>query len=261
MRKFIASRYEWFVAAAVALCVCFTFGGLMAPASAAPSEPVPHCQPVQIVEPGHTFNVKACDSGLKTPALGKKWQWTVDGSQLQNGAVIFGQQIPKGLTAATASTTSTWPPRLAPCFNNHGVEFGTFKAWLCLHKLGGDPSGGFYFSPTVDDGLNGVNPGGQMVWTKLHAADGNYYVWENYSEPWGSGDTTRANGRIIGIDEGAAGQCIVDFPDWTVTPTECTPVLDGGSTVEPTRPMTAIEQRSVDEYITNARATLPLEYR
>jgi hypothetical protein len=61
----------------------------------AASEPRPHCQPVLIETPWRTFTVQACDSGLRDPAPGKEWAWTVDGSALKGGAVIFGSQIPK----------------------------------------------------------------------------------------------------------------------------------------------------------------------
>ena len=158
-----------------------------------------------------------------------------------------------------AATSPAFPPRLSACFGAHGVRFGSLSAWLCERKLGGDPSGGLYFSPSVDDGLGDANPSGQMVWMKLHAADSNFYVWENYAQPWG-GSSVRANGRIVAIDEGPAGQCIVDFPSWTAAPTMCTPVTNGGH-VGAERTMTAVEQQSVAEYIANARAAIPLEYR
>jgi hypothetical protein len=63
--------------------------------SSAASEPIPHCQPVLIVTPWRHFTVHACDSGLRDPAPGKEWAWTVDGSALKGGAVIFGAQIPR----------------------------------------------------------------------------------------------------------------------------------------------------------------------
>jgi len=50
---------------------------------------------VLIQPPWRTFTVKACDSGLRDPAPGKEWAWTVDGSALKGGAVIIGSQIPK----------------------------------------------------------------------------------------------------------------------------------------------------------------------
>ena len=66
------------------------------PATApAASEPVPHCQPVLISTPWRTFTIRACDSGLRDPAPGMEWAWTVDGSALKGGAVIFGSQIPR----------------------------------------------------------------------------------------------------------------------------------------------------------------------
>ncbi len=64
-------------------------------ALASTAEPVPHCQPVLIVTPWRQFAVRACDSGLRDPAPGKEWAWTVDGSALKGGAVIFGSQIPR----------------------------------------------------------------------------------------------------------------------------------------------------------------------
>lgn len=164
-----------------------------------------------------------------------------------------------GATAVIAAPFSE-PPDLKACFNNHGVEFGTFNAWLCAHKEGNDPSGSFYFALSVDNGLNDANPSGQMMWSKLHAAPNAYYVWENYSEPWG-GSTPRANGRIIGIDEGPAGQCIIQWPDWTVDPTTCSLVTNGGAVIQPPHTLNATEEYSVDEYQLNARATLPLSYR
>ena len=174
-------------------------------------------------------------------------------------AVLAGAGAALALSVPTVAAPSVTPSRLAACFGNKGVEFGDFSAWLCEVKLGGDPSGSLYYTPSVDNGLNDINPSGQMVWYKLHAADNAFYVWENYSQPWG-GTYPRANGRVIGIDEGPAGQCIVVWPSWTVTPTECTPVINGG-TVGVTRAMTAVEQYSVAEYIANMQAAVPLEYR
>jgi hypothetical protein len=175
---------------------------------------------------------------------------------LAAAAAFLGFTLP-GAAAQPAAA----PSPLAACFGNRGVEFGTFSAWLCEVKLGDDPSGSLYYSPSVDTGLNKANPGGQMVWYKLHAAPGAFYTWENYSQPWGAGDTVRANGRIVALDEGAAGQCILAWPSWTVMPTECTPVSDGGAVVGAMRPLTATEAYSVAEYVKNMRAGIPLEYR
>ena len=163
---------------------------------------------------------------------------------------------PVAVTAAPAGL----PGRLAACFGSHGVEFGSLHAYLCEAKLGDDPSGGLYFSPSVDDGLNKANPPGLMIWDKLHAAAGDFYIWGNYSQPWG-GSTPRANGRIVAIDEGPAGQCIVVFPSWARMPTECFLVRDGGAVTAPPHPLTAIERSSVAEYIKNKRPAIPLEYR
>jgi hypothetical protein len=162
-------------------------------------------------------------------------------------------------TPAPAATTAT-PGPLAACFGNHGVQFGGLNAWLCEVKLGGDPSGALYFTPSADNGVGDVNPDGQMIWYKLHAADSNFYVWENYSQPWG-GSAPRANGRIIALDEGPAGQCIVVWPDWSKNPTECFLVTGGGTVVEAPHTMTAQEQASVAEYQKNTRPAIPLEYR
>ena len=164
------------------------------------------------------------------------------------------------LVPSATAVTSSWPPPIGLCFGDHGVEFGTTHAALCLHKIAGGPSGGLYFSPSVDDGLNGANPGGQMIWDKLHAAPGNYYVWGNYSQPWG-GSAPRSNGRIVAIDEGPAGQCIVVFPSWSQTPTQCFLVRDGGAAVDPPHTMDARESASLAEYMKNKRAAIPLEYR
>lgn len=163
-----------------------------------------------------------------------------------------------GATAATGAVTSNPTPQAA-CFGNNGVEFDSFQAFLCEVKLADNPSGALYFTPSVDRGLNNANPTGEMVWYKLHAAANAFYVWENYSQPWGTNDP-RQNGRVIGLDEGPAGQCIVVWPSWTMTPTECTPVTNGG-TVGTTRPMTATEVFSVQQFMANMQPAVPLEYR
>jgi len=86
-------RLGWaFAAVPVAAGAAAAILGFTIPAA---SEPVPHCQPVLIQTPWRTFTVKACDSGLRDPAPGKEWAWTVDGSALKGGAVIIGSQIPK----------------------------------------------------------------------------------------------------------------------------------------------------------------------
>jgi hypothetical protein len=176
--------------------------------------------------------------------------------------LLAGLAVAAGLTLTTAvAVSASSPTPQAACFGHNGVEFGALNAFLCEVKLADDPSGALYFTPSVDNGLNNANPGGQMVWYKLHAAPNAYYVWENYSEPWGATDTVRANGRIIALDEGAAGQCILNWPSWTVTPTQCTPVLNGGATVGAMRPLTPIEQFSVAEYQANMRPAVPLGYR
>jgi hypothetical protein len=88
MRRLITAAA---LAAAAAACAAAL---LYVPAAHA-GEPVPHCQPVLIQTPWRTFTVKACDSGLRDPAPGKEWAWTVDGSAIKGGAVIFGAQIPR----------------------------------------------------------------------------------------------------------------------------------------------------------------------
>ena len=169
------------------------------------------------------------------------------------------------LTVAPVPAASSGSPGpLGGCFGNHGVQFAGKDAYLCEVKLGGDPSGSLYFSPSLDNGLNGApctTPPNcpQMVWYKLHPAPGNFYVWENFSEPWG-GSSPRSNGRIIGIDEGRFGQCIVNWPSWSTTPTTCTTFAQGGSEGG-THQLTPAELASVREFITNMRAAIPLEYR
>ena len=86
-------RLRWAAAAVPAAAAVAAVALAFTPAAA--SEPVPHCQPVLIQTPWRTFTVKACDSGLRTPAPGKEWAWTVDGSALKGGAVIIGSQIPR----------------------------------------------------------------------------------------------------------------------------------------------------------------------
>jgi len=85
-------------------------------------------------------------------------------------AVLAGAGAALALSVAAVAAPTATPSRLVACFGNKGVEFGDFSAWLCEVKLGSDPSGALYFTPSVDNGLNDVNPSGQMVWYKLHAA-------------------------------------------------------------------------------------------
>ena len=85
-------RLRWAAAAVPAAAAAAATVLAAAPAA---SEPVPHCQPVLVQTPWRTFTVKACDSGLRTPAPGKEWAWTVDGSAIKGGAVIFGSQVPR----------------------------------------------------------------------------------------------------------------------------------------------------------------------
>jgi len=86
-------RLRWAFAAVPAAAA--VAAGALALTPAAASEPVPHCQPVLITTPWRQFTVKACDSGLRTPAPGREWQWVVDGSALKGGAVVFGYQVPR----------------------------------------------------------------------------------------------------------------------------------------------------------------------
>jgi hypothetical protein len=158
------------------------------------------------------------------------------------------------------SAAASNPGPQKPCFDKNGVEFSKLFAYLCEVKLGDNPSGALYFTPSIDDGLNTANPGGEMLWYKLHAAKGAYYVWENYSDPWG-GSSPRSNARIIALDEGPAGQCVVMWPSWTVDPTQCFLVRDGGAVVEPPHNLTAIEKFSILQYQLNMRASVPLGYR
>jgi len=85
-------RLRWAAAAVPAAAAATATVLAAAPAA---SEPVPHCQPVLIQTPWRTFTVRACDSGLRDPAPGKEWAWTVDGSAIKGGAVVFGSQIPR----------------------------------------------------------------------------------------------------------------------------------------------------------------------
>lgn len=163
-----------------------------------------------------------------------------------------------GGLAATGTFTSDPSPQ-SECFGHNGVEFGSLMAYLCEVKLADNPSGALYFTPSVDDGLNHLNPGGQMVWYKLHAAPNAFYVWENFSQPWGTNDP-RPNGRVIALDEGPAGQCIIVWPSWTIPPTQCTPVTNGG-TVGATRPLTPTETYSIQQFIANMTPAIPLSYR
>lgn len=159
------------------------------------------------------------------------------------------------LPTSSAQTLST-PRPLSDCFNHKGIQFGTFDFYSCEVKLGNDPSGAFYFIKTLDAGVNEANPNGSMFWTKLHPAKGNFYTWENYSDPWG-GSSPRANGRIIMLDEGPAGQCLVAWPNWQQTPSICTPITDGGAKIGTPHKLDAQELSSVQEYMKNARNAMP----
>jgi hypothetical protein len=163
--------------------------------------------------------------------------------------------------AALPAAAATSPPRLKACFGNKGVEFGNFSAWLCEVKLGDNPSGSLYYSPSVDNGFNNVNPSGQMIWYKLHAAPNAFYAWENYSQPWWKNQYPRSYGRIIMLDEGPAGQCLVAWPRWDQLPTRCTPITNGGATIGTPHRLTQAETYSVMQYAANAEASIPPEYR
>jgi hypothetical protein len=96
MRRFTPAAVSAVLIAAPLAAVAAAILAVPAPAPASTSgEPVPYCQPVLITTPWRQFTIHACDSGLRDPAPGKEWAWTVDGSAIKGGAVIFGAQIPK----------------------------------------------------------------------------------------------------------------------------------------------------------------------
>ena len=159
------------------------------------------------------------------------------------------------ITASASAQTAATPHALPDCFGHHGVEFGTLDAYVCEVKLGDDPSGALYFMTTLGSTTSGEN----VLWYKLHPAPGNFWVYETLT-PRQSPSEPRDYGRTVQIDEGASGQCLVDFPSWTTTPTQCAYVTDGG-TVGPEHPLTPAEQASMAEFVKNMQAAVPLEYR
>ena len=157
------------------------------------------------------------------------------------------------VSVAGASSVSD-PQPLSDCFGHKGVQFASNDAYMCEVKMSDNSAGALYYMVSLDNGLNGVNPGGQMVWYKLHPADGNYYMWENFSPAWGGSGQT--DGRVIGIDEGPKGQCIVNFPSWSTPPSQCAYSLAGG-TLGTEHTLDATEQASVNSFVTVMTAEIP----
>ena len=166
----------------------------------------------------------------------------------------FGTALAIPASSSTAQTAAN-PRPLSDCFGHNGVQFGTLDAYVCEVKLADDPSGALYFMTT----LGSTSAGENVLWYKLHPASGNFWVYETLT-PRQSASEPRDYGRTVQIDEGPAGQCLVDFPSWTVAPTQCAYVTDGG-TVGAEHPLTPAEQASMAEFIKNMRAAVPLEYR
>ena len=174
---------------------------------------------------------------------------------LAAGTVAAGAACALLIGASGSAQTAAAPQPLSQCFGHHGVQFGSKDAYVCEVKLGDDPSGALYFMTTLGSTTTGEN----VLWYKLHPAAGNFWVYETMT-PSQDPAEPRDYGRTVQIDEGLAGQCLVSFPSWTTTPTQCAYVTDGG-TAGAEHPLTPMEANSMAEFIKNMQAAIPLEYR
>lgn len=151
--------------------------------------------------------------------------------------------------AAAAPAASLHP--LADCFGFPGVQAGHFDDYACKAP------GNLYFWVTLDNGVLGINGDGvNAEWYKQHPDPGDFWVFETFT-PNGS---PRSNGRTVIIDVNPFSQCQVQFPSWSVTPTDCMDLTQGGQPGE-IHGMTQQEQRSVNEFMENMRASIPLKDR
>lgn len=187
--------------------------------------------------------------------VGAGWIWAASAVFALALALVTALAVAGSARTATSAQTAATPRPLSQCFGHKGVKFGDLDAYICEVKLADDPSGALYFMTTLGDTTTGEN----VVWYKLHPAPGNFWVYETLT-PRQDPAEPRDYGRTVQIDEGSSGQCLVAFPSWTVPPTECAYVTDGG-TAGPEHPLTPAEQASLAEFMTNMRAAIPLEYR
>jgi hypothetical protein len=207
-------------------------------AAAAPADPVPHCQPFQLSEPGHTYNLRVCNAGLSTPSAGKEHQWVVDGSDLQNGAVIFGdlissQQAANGTVTASvqASVDNDW----------HCQQYGHLNSYDCIAASGFLYGGEWAY---VRDFYEHPNPSTDLTLSEAYF---------KASSPNGYRHVPQYYRRLIVVDDGRLG-VPVELVNWDVTASSVNPpppqtcmILAGPKAGKQFR-CTQLEQKSILDY-------------
>ena len=174
--------------------------------SASVADPVPHCVVGTFTENsgnGPTYhNVKYCNLTNNTNNL------IVDGSPLQNKAVIFGQTV-AALTAQTMTKTQVNSlPSLAGCFGHHGVQLSTHIAYECIDQ---SVSGGALYWSANESNFN---------WDK-HPDNG--LLWVEASTLHPTSDANPPNNKQafwVGIGHQGAF-CTVINPGYNQHPTQC----------------------------------------
>lgn len=191
-------------AAIVALLVLITVG--LTAASALAENP-PHCQPVTFTENsgnGPTYHVQICGA-LKTALAAHHWQLIVDGSPLQNGAVIFGQQIP---TAPLWAALADYPNPNSEGW--HCVQDGHLYSFDCISEYGFTYGGLWAFLTSL---YRHPNPSTDYV-------DGELYF--NQNSPNGMADTAQWEHRLIAVNDGQLNALVApEF--WKVSDSQANP--------------------------------------
>jgi hypothetical protein len=239
--------------AVVLLSGLLVVGSAIVGATSASATGPTHCQPALFTQnsgAGATYHVTVCDA-LKVPATGKEWQLIVDGSYLQNKAVILGFQVPKTMTIASTSAT-TLPPPGGPDWNCQ--EYKSYYSYDCISSFG-FLYGGVWGA--TRDFYQHPNP------------SSDYVVNEPYFMPNDSSNPAYTHGmtnvphymrRVVIVNDGSPGiNGLIEPVNWDASqgdlhpapPTTCM-VLTGPNTGH-MYPCTALDVKSILDYWYQAR--------
>lgn len=210
---------RWLTPLVACVALALTGSAAAAASTVTSHDPVPHCQHVLFDENsgnGPNYHITVCGNQLAKPATGEL-QFIVDGSPLQNGAVVFINHVSgpqptpspsnSGTVAPTAPRTAASGYKLPPDPRGPDwpcIEYGHLYSWDCITKSGFLYGGMWAF---VSDFYEHPNP------------STDYVVNETYFNQNGLNGMTKTaqwRHRVITVND-AAVQGVVMPLNWRVS--------------------------------------------